>query len=122
MTDIVSTKSGSVVIGNKEIADIIHEFRILNPNYKVFYARAPQKDAVVEMVLAHGTESILKMITFCAWGNKQTYFPHVDSPYVMREKWGKLVDFYHREKQRYDKELEKPGFTDISKLARERRE
>jgi hypothetical protein len=74
----------------KQIADVVEAFKIVNPSYKLLFARKPQHEAAFRLILAHGFERLLGMIAYLQQSNAIRYAPTITTPIQLEEKMGEL--------------------------------
>ena len=71
-------------------ADIIKAFEEVDPKNKKHYSNKTQRSACDYLVDTYGLEEVLKRISILPRTNKMPYFPKINSPYDLQEKWVKL--------------------------------
>jgi hypothetical protein len=80
---------------------IIDAFKSVNPSYKLWFARKPQRDAVKRLIETHGNEQLLKVIPLLKKTNTMKYFPNIQTPIQLEEKWSSLENAFLKQKQNY---------------------
>ena len=88
------TKTDGVVIN-----EVMELFRNVNPSINRLFARNDQRQALDELLAAHGREKIEVIIKFLPKSNGHKYAPKITSPVDLAEKFGKLIAWAESEKQ-----------------------
>lgn len=88
----VDTLAGEPAVGSPDIVSIIKAFEDFNPVAKRWYGNKTQRGACERLITTHGTEKVLKVITFLPTSNKIRYLPKIYSPLNLEEKWLSLED------------------------------
>ena len=73
-------------------AEIIKAFEAVDPKNKTYYANKTQRSACDFLVSEFGLEKVLEVIAVLPRTNPMPYFPKINSPYDLKEKWQKLMD------------------------------
>ena len=73
-------------------AEIIKAFEAVDPKNKTYYANKTQRGACDFLVSEFGLEKVLEVIAVLQRTNAMPYFPKINSPYELKEKWQKLMD------------------------------
>ena len=81
-----------------EIPIIIDAFKDVNPVYKKWFARPPQRDACARLLALHGKEQLLKVIALLPISNRTPYFPSIMTPLQLEDKWSSLKAQYEKKK------------------------
>lgn len=79
------------LVGN-EWNEIIDAFKPVNEFFEKFYANKTQRQAIVDIVKKVGKEKLLWVITHLVHTNKKSYFPVINTPVQLRDKWTALSD------------------------------
>ncbi len=87
-SDITSEETSQA----KQIGEIIKAFEEVDPKNKTYYANKTQRAACEFLLKEFGFEEVLKRIKVLPKTNKQPFFPKVNSPNDLKEKWIKLED------------------------------
>jgi len=72
--------------------DILKAFEEVDPKNKTYYGHITQRKACDYLLEEYGLEEVLKRITIIPKTNKQSFFPRINSPHDLKEKWVKLND------------------------------
>lgn len=73
-------------------SEIIKAFEIVDPKNKTYYNNTTQRSACDYLLKEYGLEEVLKRITVLPKTNKVPFFPKINSPNDLKEKWVKLQD------------------------------
>lgn len=73
-------------------AEIIKAFEEVDPKNKTYYNNTTQRGACDFLLKEYGLEEVLKRITVLPKTNKVPFFPKINSPNDLKEKWVKLQD------------------------------
>lgn len=95
---VKDTEQGSEV--EKDISDIIHSFREVNPSYENYYKRKPQREATRRLLETHGKEKLLKITAWLIKTNQMPYFPTITTPVQLEENFGRLQASFLKEKNK----------------------
>jgi hypothetical protein len=71
-------------------ADLIKAFEEIDPKNKTYYNNKAQRAAADFLIQEFGLEAVLKRIKVLPQTNILPYFPKINSPYDLKEKWVKL--------------------------------
>lgn len=85
--------------------EILKAFEEIDPKNKTYYGNTTQRKACDFLLEEYGLEEVLKRITVLSKTNKIPYFPTINTPYDLKEKWVKLNDAVDK-KRRESKTLE----------------
>lgn len=80
-------------------AELLKEFESVDPKNKTYYANKTQRGACDFLVEEYGFEKVTAVIRLLPKTNKQPYFPSINSPNDLKEKWAKLEAALVRTKQ-----------------------
>ena len=72
------------------INKVISLFKEVNPSYKLFFARPPQRSAVERMLETHGEELLTRVISFLPRSNSMAFLPTITTPIKLEERWADL--------------------------------
>lgn len=87
-----TTKAGKPAGFNPLGSEIIKAFEEVDPKNKTYYANKTQRAAADHLISEYGLEAVLKRIGVLPKTNKIKYFPTINSPNDLKEKWVKLQD------------------------------
>lgn len=87
------------------ISEIIKEFETVDPKNKTYYGNKTQRKDAKFLLEEYGLDEIKKRISFLPKSNKMPYFPKINSPHDLKEKWVTLEDAVERYKK--DKKITK---------------
>lgn len=73
-------------------SEIIKAFEVVDPKNKTYYGNTTQRKACDYLLGEFSLEEILARIKVLPQTNSQPYFPKINSPYELKEKWVKLED------------------------------
>lgn len=73
-------------------ADVIKAFEAVDPKNKTYYGNKTQRTACDYLLNQYGLEEVLKRIQVLPRTNKIPFFPKINSPNDLKEKWVKLQD------------------------------
>lgn len=107
-TNILS-ESGLSREENKSIDQILDRFRLLNADYKKFFANKTYRKTVAELIETYGQEKIIKAIYLAKFAFSDKFFPHFLTPVELQKKWGKVKKFNETSKvenKRYQTDFE----------------
>lgn len=93
----------------KAIARVIDLFKVLNENYKNFFAHKTQRKAAKELLEKHTEQDIERYVYFAKFSANNQFFPPFISPYELQIKWSKIDLFWQRKQtneKRYLTEFE----------------
>ncbi len=90
--DTNTTVSGETDMksNHKEISEIIDAFKVINPTYNKWFARKPMRDACERLFKTHGLEQVLKVINFLLVTNAKEFYPNIQTPIQLEDKWSSL--------------------------------
>ena len=72
--------------------EILKAFEAVDSKNKTYYGNTTQRKACDFLLEEYGLEEILKRITVLSKTNKIPYFPTINTPNDLKEKWVKLND------------------------------
>ena len=90
--DIAETSSAELV------SQIIKAFEEVNPASKRFYGNITQRKACKDLLDSFGLDEVLKRVAFLPKSNQLPYFPKINTPLNLWDKWQSLEDSVHRYK------------------------
>ena len=73
-------------------AEVVKAFEVVDPKNKTYYNNTTQRKACDYLLETYGLEEVLKRISVLPRTNKVPYFPKINSPNDLKEKWVKLQD------------------------------
>lgn len=80
-------------------AEVLKEFEEVDPKNKTYYSNKTQRGACDFLIEEYGLEKVTAVIRLLPKTNKQPYFPSINSPNDLKEKWAKLEAALVRKKQ-----------------------
>ena len=80
------------------VTKIIKAFEEVDPKNKTYYGNKTQRAACSFLIEEYGLEKVMAVIALLPKTNKQPYFPTINSPNDLKEKWAKLRDTLQRKK------------------------
>jgi DNA-binding transcriptional regulator YhcF (GntR family) len=80
------------------IPEVIDSFKDVNPAYRKWFARIPQRDACKRLIESHGLEQVLSVVKLLEKTNKMQYFPTITTPMQLEDKWAALKIAFERKK------------------------
>ena len=75
---------------DREIIDVIDNFKVVNPSYGKWYGNTTQRSAIERMLKIHGLPLILKVLKIVPQTNRTAYLPTITSPVQLEDKWAQL--------------------------------
>ena len=87
-----SAKAGETSKHNPLGSEIIKAFEMVDSKNKTYYSNTTQRSACDFLLSEYGLQEILDRIAFLPKSNKLPYFPKINSPNDLKEKWVKLED------------------------------
>lgn len=87
---------------SQNLIEIIDSFKLINENYRSFFANKTERKAVTELLKRHTKHDIEKYIYLAKYSFNNQFFPSFISPYELQLKWSK-VDKFWRTKETNDK-------------------
>lgn len=99
-------KSASKVTFNPLGGEVLKAFEVVDPKNKTYYNNTTQRKACDYLISEYGLDEVLKRILVLPKTNKQPFFPKVNSPNDLKEKWVNLndsVERYRTEKKKITK-------------------
>lgn len=79
-------------------AEVIKAFIEVDPKNKTYYPNKAQRAACDFLIDEYGLDSVLKVIKILPRTNKINFFPKVNSPNDLKEKWVNLKDSVERKR------------------------
>lgn len=73
-------------------ADVIKAFESVDPKNATYYGNKTQRAACDHLLEVYGLDEILKRVSVLSRTNKVPFFPRINSPHDLKEKWVKLDD------------------------------
>jgi hypothetical protein len=84
----------------KEINEIMDLFKEVNPSYERLFKISTQRSALARLLEKMGREKLEDVIKYAAAANRMPYAPTITTPYELERDLGKLLAFYHKEKEK----------------------
>lgn len=78
--------------------DILKAFEDVDPKNKTYYNNKTQRAACDFLLSEYGLEDVLKRVSILSKTNKLSYFPTINTPWDLKEKWVKLQDAVDRKR------------------------
>lgn len=91
---ITKEKSGYNPLG----ADLIKLFEEINPYCKYYYSNTTQRKACDDLIEIYGFEEVSKVIPALSKTNKIPYFPSINTPLQLIQKYQQLKDKWQQKK------------------------
>ncbi len=82
------------------IVKVIDSFEEVNPNFKRWYGNTTQRGAIDRMLVDHGLDTLLKVISLLPKTNAKAYFPTITTPLQLETDWAKLKSKLQQEKDK----------------------
>lgn len=79
-------------------SEIIKSFEDVDPKNKTYYGNKTQRASCDFLLEEYGLEQVLKVIKLLPKTNRTPYFPKINSPNDLKERWVKLSDQLIQEK------------------------
>ncbi len=92
--DIVASKDAPMIVA------LIDSFEEVNPAYKKWYARPPQREAARRLIETHGLERLQWVIKMLPNSNQRPYFPTITTPLQLEDRWAQLEAAWGKEKNK----------------------
>lgn len=73
------------------INEAISLFEKVNPNYRIWYARPPQRNALGRLIEINGFEKVRAIIALLPQSNILPYLPTITTPIQLEERWASLA-------------------------------
>lgn len=84
------------------ISKTIASFEEVNPNYSRWYGNTTQRGAIDRLLVLHGFETLVQVISLLPKTNARAYFPTITTPTQLENDWARLESKLKQEK---DKQL-----------------
>ncbi|RJQ33872.1 hypothetical protein C4568_03665 [Candidatus Parcubacteria bacterium] len=81
------------------VSSIIKSFEEVDPKNKTYYGNKTQRAACLFLIAEYGLEKVLAVVKLLPQTNRQPYFPSINSPNDLKEKWAKLEAAWIRYRQ-----------------------
>lgn len=82
-----------------EIVAVIDSFSEVNSSFKKWYGNTTQRAAISRLLAEHGLEQALRVIKLLPQTNARSYFPSINNPIQLEDKWSQLENALKRKKQ-----------------------
>ena len=89
--------------------EILKAFESVDSKNKTYYGNTTQRKACDFLLGEYGLEEVLKRISILPQTNKIPYFPAINTPYDLKEKWVKLQDAVDKKRKESKTLLDKKG-------------
>ena len=86
--------------GSSEVNLLIDKFKEVNPSYKLFFGRPPQRKALERLVSQFGPEYVGRLIDALPAIQGVPYAPTITSPCQLEDKLAALKAFYQKEQNK----------------------
>lgn len=83
----------------KLIADIIDQFKMVNPSHRLLFARKPQREAVARLLEQFGAEKLYAMVRYLPTSNADRFAPTITTPIELEKDLGRLIAWSQKRKQ-----------------------
>lgn len=80
------------------IVALIDSFEGVNPTYKKWYGRPPQREACSRLISEHGLERVQRVIKMLPISNQTPYFPTITTPLQLEDKWAQLESAWKKKR------------------------
>ena len=87
-------------VPSQDIVSVIDSFKEVNANYTNFFKNTTQRQASSDLIKQHGTEQVLKVVTFLPKIIGQPYAPKITTPLQLRDRYAELQAFVIQEKNK----------------------
>lgn len=81
------------------IVKVVDSFSEVNSSFKKWYGHKTHRAAIVRLLEVHGLEQILRVVELLPKTNAQSYFPSINNPTQLEDKWSQLESAFKRKKQ-----------------------
>lgn len=81
---------------SEDIVSVIDAFKVVNPAYKKWFARNPMREACDRLIKANTKEKVLKVIAMLPKTNTMKFFPNIQTPIQLEDRWSALETAYFR--------------------------
>lgn len=71
----------------KQIAEVIHLFKEINPSFKSWFGNTTQRKACAKLLEVHGFEKVSKAIALLPQTNIVPFITTITTPYMLESKW-----------------------------------
>jgi biotin operon repressor len=85
-----SNTSNSSELPLKDINEVIVNFKNINPVFSQWYKNTTQRGACTRLLETHGLEQVIKVIKFLPKTNAKEYYPNIQTPLQLEQKWSTL--------------------------------
>lgn len=85
-------------VDQKVLAEVIDEFKVVNPTHSRLFGMPPQRAATARLMKQFGTEKLVSMIRYLPKSNSSRYAPTITTPAQLERDLGKLVAWAQKEK------------------------
>jgi len=103
LTPATDVNETTLVLENKQISELISEFKNVNPAYKKFFAIPAQRKALKNLLETFSYAQLQNAIKILPETNFKEYAPVISSPFELELKITKLMIFVQREKLKAQK-------------------
>lgn len=93
------TKDIESLRDSEMIVKVIDSFLEVNSSSKNWYVHKTHRAAIARLLKEHGLEQILKVVSLLPRTNSQSFFPSINNPSQLEEKWSQLENALKRKKQ-----------------------
>lgn len=99
MTDETTKKLDDAIV-NKKFAELIDQFKLLNPAHYQFFSNKTQRAALQRLIDRLGYDRVWNVVQIAAQANGQTFAPSITTPLELERKLGHLATFVRRTKNK----------------------
>lgn len=90
--DTIQAKVPEGTLRGEEWQEIIDAFEPVNKFYTRFYKNKTQRQAIIDILKQATKNELISVIGLLSQTNQKNYFPHIDTPVKLRDKWSSLKD------------------------------
>lgn len=99
-TKEILAKVPAGTLRGEEWQEILDAFEPVNKFYVRFYKNKTQRQAIMDILKKSTKQQLLSVIKLLPQTNRKNFFPHIDTPIQLRDKWSALEDAFVRYKQK----------------------
>ncbi len=93
------TKDTELHSNSKEVVLVIDSFSEVNASFKKWYGHKTHRAAIERLLELNGLDRLLKVIELLPKTNELPYFPSINNPTQLEDKWSQLESAFKRKKQ-----------------------
>lgn len=99
-TQYNNTKINNTSEHSSQVAQIIKEMESIDPKNKNYYGNKTQRKACEFLIQEYSYEKVIQMVQTIPKIKNIPYMPSVTTPCELRDKWQKVIDAVHRERNK----------------------